>query len=72
MLDILDKTAVSYQIILTKIDKIKSNSLDLLKEKTLNNISKRPAAYPEILFTSSEKNVGIAEVQNAILQVVSY
>ncbi len=72
VLDILDKTAVSYQIILTKIDKIKSNSLDLLKEKTLNNISKRPAAYPEILFTSSEKNVGIAEVQNAILQVVSY
>lgn len=72
VLNILDKTAVSYQIILTKIDKINASSLVLLKEKILIDIAKRPAAYPELLVTSSETKIGIEDVQNAILQVVSY
>lgn len=72
ILDILDKAAVSYQIILTKIDKIKSNQIEVLKENTIKNIEKRAAAYPAILLTSSEKNIGIEEVQNAILETISY
>src|SRR5699024_2491528 len=48
MLDSLDKSAVSYQIILTKIDKINLSELAKLKNNTIESISKRPAAYPEI------------------------
>lgn len=72
VLDILDKAAVSYRIILTKIDKIKQTELETLTKDTLNFIKKRAAAYPTILLTSSEKHIGIKEVHNAILQAVSY
>ena len=63
---LLDKAAVSYQIVLTKTDKISALALPKLMAATQEAIRKRPAAYPEILSTSSEKGVGLAEVQAAI------
>ncbi|WP_285295226.1 ribosome biogenesis GTP-binding protein YihA/YsxC [Aureimonas altamirensis] len=63
---LLDKAAVSYQIVLTKTDKISALALPKLMAATQEAIRKRPAAYPEILSTSSEKGVGLAEVQQAI------
>ncbi|KHJ53303.1 YihA family ribosome biogenesis GTP-binding protein [Aureimonas sp. OT7] len=63
---LLDKAAVSYQIVLTKTDKISALALPKLMAATQEAIRKRPAAYPEILSTSSEKGVGLAEVQEAI------
>lgn len=62
--DILDEQAVVYQIILTKIDKI-SRNLDV-KEKIVSKISTRSAAFSEILATSSEKMIGILELQKTI------
>ena len=51
----LDKAAVSYQIVLTKTDKITAADLTKLIEATTTIIKKHPAAYPEVLTTSSEK-----------------
>jgi GTP-binding protein len=66
VLDLLDKAAVSYQIVLTKSDKIKAPALEQLKIDTAAKIVKRAAAFPELLATSSEKNKGIAELRAAI------
>lgn len=70
ILDLLDKAAVSYQIVLTKSDKIKSNALEKLIITTKTQLLKRPAAYPELLVTSSEKAFGLKELRCAILQAV--
>jgi GTP-binding protein len=63
---LLDKAAVSYQIVLTKIDKIKTAGVPRLIEETLAMIKKRPAAFPAVLATSSEKGGGIEELREAI------
>jgi len=62
----LDKAAVSYQIILTKSDKIKKSALDALEEETLKRLAKFPAAFPHIVTTSSEKGLGIGELRAII------
>lgn len=67
VLNLLDKAAVSYQIVLTKTDKIKPTQLEKLIGNTHSTILKRPAAYPQVLATSSEKSVGLDELRQAIL-----
>ena len=69
--ELLDKAAVSYQIVLTKADKIKTAALEKLKAETLARLAKRPAAYPFVLATSSEKGQGIEEMRDAILEALS-
>ena len=71
VLSLLDKAAVSYQIVLTKSDKIKPPALEKLKTETLARIAKHPAAYPFILATSSEKSQGIDELRQAIVEVLT-
>ncbi|ODN70163.1 ribosome biogenesis GTP-binding protein YihA/YsxC [Methylobrevis pamukkalensis] len=66
VLDLLDKAAVSYQIVLTKADKIGTADLEALEAATAEKIRKRPAAFPEVLATSSEKGRGIPELRAAI------
>ena len=65
-LDALDVAAVSYQIVLTKADKIKQAELDATVEKTLKAIAKRPAAFPKVIATSSEKGYGLPELRAEI------
>ncbi|MEJ8476168.1 ribosome biogenesis GTP-binding protein YihA/YsxC [Roseibium algae] len=67
---LLDKAAVTYQVVLTKSDKIKPPQLERLMEETLVALAKRPAAFPEIVATSSEKGKGLAELRAEILQLV--
>jgi GTP-binding protein len=69
-LDLLDRAAVSYQIVLTKSDKIKPGALARLEEETLKAISRRPAAYPQVLSTSSEKGSGLDALRGEILSVM--
>jgi GTP-binding protein len=69
-LDLLDRAAVSYQIVLTKADKIKPGALARLEEETLKAIARRPAAYPAILSTSSETGIGIDDLRAVILLVM--
>lgn len=71
VLDLLDKAAVSYQIVFTKSDKIKSSALEKLRITTETKLLKRPAAYPELLVTSSEKAFGLEELRTAILQTIT-
>ena len=55
----LDKAAVSWIVILTKADKLTNEEIEKIKDSTSKNISKHPAAYPEIIVTSSLKSDGI-------------
>jgi len=70
VLALLDKAAVSYQIVLTKTDKIKAPGVAKLLAETAEKIRKRPAAYPAVLATSSEKNEGLEELRQAIRETV--
>ena len=70
VLTLLDKAAVSYQIVLTKTDKIKAPAVPKLLAETSERIRKRPAAYPAVLSTSSEKNEGLDELRQAIAETV--
>lgn len=63
VMTMLDKAAVTYQVLLTKVDKIKPAALDEVQQAILGEIAKRPAAYPEIVATSSETGLGIAELR---------
>ena len=65
LMDMLDKAAVTYQVVLTKCDKAKN--LASLKESILAGLKKHPAAYPEIHATSSVKNIGIEEFRATII-----
>lgn len=67
VLDLLDKAAVSYQLVLTKADKIKPPALQKLEGETLAAIAKRPAAFPAIVSTSSEKGMGVDDLKAAIM-----
>jgi GTP-binding protein len=62
-MDLLDKAAVVYQIVLTKADKIKPPALTRLIADTKALLAKRVAAHPEIIATSSEKNRGIDDLR---------
>jgi GTP-binding protein len=67
-LDALDEAAVSYQIVLTKADKLKASEVVAVTERTLKAVSRRPAAFPRVLATSSEKGTGIPELRAEIAQ----
>ncbi len=59
VMDLLDETAVNYQLVLTKTDKIKPTALEALAAATAEKIKRRPAAHPVIRPTSSETGEGI-------------
>ena len=66
-LDAFDVAAVSYQIVLTKSDKLKASEVEAVVARTLAAVAKRPAAYPRVLATSSEKGTGIPELRAEIV-----
>ena len=59
ILDLLDKSAVTFQAVLTKIDKVKDAERPSVLAQVRAALSKHPAAYPEIVLTSSDKGEGI-------------
>jgi len=65
-LDALDRSAVSYQIVLTKADKIKPAEAAALVLATQAAIAKRPAAFPRVVATSAEKGEGLPELRAEI------
>lgn len=66
LLDMLDETAVTYQLVLTKADKLKKGQLARVHEATQKAIAKRPAAFPVVAQTSSDKGTGLAELRAEI------
>jgi GTP-binding protein len=67
----LDKSAVSYQVVLTKMDKPGSAELDAVVAATKDAIAKRPAAHPELIVTSSETKFGIDILRAEIAALLS-
>jgi GTP-binding protein len=63
----LDKAAVSFQVVLTKGDKIKPTELATVHEAVSAAARIHPAAYPEVIATSAEKGEGIPELRAAVL-----
>jgi len=70
ILEMLDKAAVSYRIVLTKADKIKATDLAEVTQRTIDEARKRTAAHPQILATSSETGLGIAELRAAVIEAL--
>jgi GTP-binding protein len=71
MLDLLDGAAVSYQIILTKGDAVKKGEMAARLAETHAALAQRPAAFPEILFTSSHEGDGLDTLRAAIARLLS-
>jgi len=59
----LDMAAVSWVLVLTKVDKLNNEELKKIKEESHGIISKHPASYPEIMITSSLKNDGLSSLR---------
>lgn len=71
-LDALDLAAVSYQIVLTKADKLRRlEEVERLRAATLSAISKRPAAFPRVAATSSETGYGLPELRAEVMAALA-
>jgi|TARA_R110002096_G_scaffold320929_4_gene514949 GTP-binding protein len=70
IMTMMDECAVSYQIVLTKMDKIKKAEQEKVVAKTQADVRKNVAAHPEVLLTSSTKGDGIAELRATIADMV--
>jgi len=66
ILELLDRSAVTFQAVLTKADKVKHSEREKVLAQVRGALSKHPAAYPEIVLTSSEKGDGIATLRAII------
>ncbi len=66
IMSLLDSSAVTFQCVLTKADKIKDKDRDAVLAQVRSRLAKHPAAYPELVLTSSEKGDGI-ETLRAII-----
>lgn len=66
ILKLLDRSAVTFQAVLTKVDKINRTERAAVIEQVKGALAKHPAAYPEIVVTSSEKGEGIETLRALI------
>ena len=66
IMDMLDKAAVPYQIVLTKMDKVKKADQAAVLEKTAAGLKKHAAAHPEVAITSAEDGTGVAELRASL------
>ena len=71
MFDLLDKSAVSYQVVLTKRDEIKKSEIEPRIAATLEALKRHPAAYPQTIFTSSRTGEGVPDLRAAIAQLMA-
>ena len=70
IMTMLDKAAVTYHLVLTKADKIKASELAAVSDRTATEARTHVAAHPRLLVTSSEKDLGMAELRAAILEAI--
>src|SRR5436305_12728730 len=70
VLKTLDKSAVSYQIVLTKADQVKAVELAAIIETTKAALARHPAAFPEVLVTSSRSGKGMPELRAAMVRLL--
>jgi GTP-binding protein len=70
VLKTLDKSAVSYQVALTKTDQVKPGELEETLAATIAALAKHPAAFPEVLVTSSRTGAGMPELRAAMIRLL--
>ena len=70
VLKTLDKSAVSYQVVLTKADQVKRTELEKHIEETTTALAKHPAAFPDVLVTSSRDGSGMAQLRAAMVRLL--
>ncbi|MGR3760686.1 ribosome biogenesis GTP-binding protein YihA/YsxC [Roseobacteraceae bacterium NS-SX3] len=66
IMKLLDSSAVTFQCVMTKADKVKEKDRAKVLDQVRGALAKHPAAYPEIVLTSSEKGDGIATLRSII------
>ena len=71
VMKMLDDAAVSYHLVLTKVDKVKASELEAVLAATEAEARKHPAAHPEVIATSSEGGMGMDRLRRAVLEAVS-
>jgi GTP-binding protein len=69
--DLLDESAVSYEIVLTKADQVKPPALEQVTSAVAASMRKRPAAYPEVIATSARTGGGIPDLRAAIARLLA-
>lgn len=70
ILSLLDSAAVTFQCVLTKADKIKTHEQEALLQQVRSALNKHPAAYPELILTSSEKGMGVETLRATIAGLI--
>ncbi|MFT4620052.1 MAG: GTP-binding protein [Sulfitobacter sp.] len=70
ILSLLDKSAVPFQVVLTKADKISLDDKAKVLDQVRENLAKHPAAFPELIITSSEKGEGIETLRGIIAGLI--
>jgi len=71
MFKLLDSSAQSYQIVLTKRDEVKKSDVEPCIAATMKALEKHPAAFPGVIFTSSRTGEGIGELRAAFARVLA-
>lgn len=71
IMKMLDAAAVTFQVVLTKADKINSRALEAVFTSTAKALKAHAAAFPQVLATSSEKGDGIPELRATIAQILA-
>ncbi len=66
IMDLLDRAAVTFQVVMTKADKMSTDGLEQTLAQTRAALARHPAAYPEIVMTSAEKGVGLPTLRAII------
>ena len=70
VLKALDRAAASYQVVLTKIDQVKASELESRVAEMQAALKPHPAAFPDVLMTSSETGAGMPELRAAIVRLM--
>ena len=70
IMDLLDRCALTFQVVLTKSDKINKATRDATLDNVRTALANHPAAYPELVMTSSEKGEGIETLRAIITGLV--
>lgn len=70
IMSMLDSSAVTFQVVLTKLDKVKEKDRENILKQVRASLQKHPAAFPEIILTSSERGWGIPTLRSIIAMLV--
>jgi GTP-binding protein len=71
IMSLLDRSAVSFQAVITKADKPRAGAFDKALAAVKADLGRHPAAYPEIIITSSEKGEGLDMLRAAIARLLA-